>query len=394
MERKILAAAIQDRESYEKLVAVVSKDDFSDLGYEIWNKINVYYDTDKDTKAIDIDLLKQMVEKVLPKHSEVVNHTLDILSETSVPNLLRELVAFKKETVARKLSSALRDDSREVPSLIEEYQNIEDTVSIDEVAIKNVSDYAGEILEELSDLTGLIKVYPVELNSRIDGGVMGGHQILIYARPNAGKTQFAINLSRGFIRDGKRVLYLCNEEPKKQILQRFISRLSGLQKRDVYKDTKAALKVARNSGLDNLYLEDINPGTFLEIERLIKKINPTVVVIDQLRNVKVKGDTRVNELEKAATEARRLAKKYNIVVVSITQAGDSAEGKLVLNMGDVDFSNTGIPAQMDLMVGVGVNDEYRANNMRMISIAKNKLSSDHSYFPVRVDESLSKFLSI
>jgi replicative DNA helicase len=394
VERKILAAAIQDRESYEKLVAVVSKDDFSDLGYEIWNKINVYYDTDKDTKAIDIDLLKQMVEKVLPKHSEVVNHTLDILSETSVPNLLRELVAFKKETVARKLSSALRDDSREVPSLIEEYQNIEDTVSIDEVAIKNVSDYAGEILEELSDLTGLIKVYPVELNSRIDGGVMGGHQILIYARPNAGKTQFAINLSRGFIRDGKRVLYLCNEEPKKQILQRFISRLSGLQKRDVYKDTKAALKVARNSGLDNLYLEDINPGTFLEIERLIKKINPTVVVIDQLRNVKVKGDTRVNELEKAATEARRLAKKYNIVVVSITQAGDSAEGKLVLNMGDVDFSNTGIPAQMDLMVGVGVNDEYRANNMRMISIAKNKLSSDHSYFPVRVDESLSKFLSI
>lgn len=394
MERKILAAAIQDRESYEKLVSVVSKNDFSDLGYEIWNKVNLYYTTDKDAKAVDVDLLKQMLEKTLPKHIEVINHTLDILSETSVPNLLRELVDLKRHTVANKLINALGTSSKEIPVLIEEYQGIEDTISIDEKAIENVSDYAGEVLEELSDLTGLMKVYPLELNERIDGGVLGGHQILIYARPNAGKTQFAINLSRGFIRDGKRVLYLCNEEPKKQILQRFVSRLSGLTKRDIYKDTKTALRAARKSGLDNLYLEDINPGTFLEIERLIKKINPNVVVIDQLRNVKVKGDTRVNELEKAATEARRLAKKYNVVVVSITQAGDSAEGKLVLNMGDVDFSNTGIPAQMDLMVGVGVNDEYRANNMRMISIAKNKLSSDHSYFPVRVDESLSKFLSI
>lgn len=394
MERKILAAAIQNRESYEKLITVVSKEDFTDLAYEIWNKINIYYDTDRDADKIDIDLLKQTLEKTLPKFTDLINHTLDALSETSVPNLLKELIAFKKEAVARKLSSALRDDSREVSSLIEEYQKIEDTVDINKETIHNVSDYADEILEELSDLSGLIKVYPVELNNRIDGGVMGGHQILIYARPNAGKTQFAINLSRGFIRDGKRVLYLCNEEPKKQILQRFISRLSNLTKRDVYKDIKTALKIAVKNGLDNLYLEDINPGTFREIERFIKKVEPDIVVIDQLRNVKVKGDTRVNELEKAATEARRIAKKYDVVVVSITQAGDSAEGKLVLNMGDVDFSNTGIPAQMDLMVGVGVNDEYRATNMRMISIAKNKLSSDHSHFPVRVDEALSKFISL
>ncbi|MCK5016220.1 MAG: AAA family ATPase, partial [Candidatus Peribacteraceae bacterium] len=256
------------------------------------------------------------------------------------------------------------------------------------------SDYAHEELEYLSDKSNLIRVYPNELNDRIDGGLIPGNSVLVFARPNTGKTQFAINLTRGFIRDGRRVLYLINEEPKRQLLSRMISRLTNKVRTEIYSDVDAAVKEAKKNGLDNFFLEDINPGTFPQIRGLIEKVKPEILVIDQLRNLDVKSDTRVNQLETAATEARNLAKRYGIVVISMTQAGDSAHNKLALEMNDVDFSNTGIPAQMDLMIGIGINQQFRDQNMRMISIAKNKITSDHSHFPVAVDEALSKMVSV
>ncbi len=91
---------------------------------------------------------------------------------------------------------------------------------------------------------------------------------------------------------------------------------------------------------------------------------------------------------------RNLAKKNDILVIGVTQAGDSGTNKLRLEMGDIDFSNTGMPAQMDLIIGVGSNEEYDSKSWRMISLPKNKLSGEHLYFPVMVDTKTSKVTSI
>ena len=253
---------------------------------------------------------------------------------------------------------------------------------------------AAYILQELSNPDNLIKIYPNVLNAAIDGGLTPGNHVLVFARPNIGKTMFVINLARGFARDGRRVLHLINEEPKKQVIQRYVSRFSGLEKHEVYLDISEAINKANANGFENLYVEDINPGTFHEIRCLIEKINPEIVIIDQLRNVKIKDDNRVTALEHAATEARNLCKKYGIVVVSITQAGDSASNKLVLTDSDIDSSKTGIPAQMDLILGIGADQTQKDSHMRTVTIVKNKLSPVHEYYPVRVDENLSKIISM
>ncbi|NIV28549.1 MAG: hypothetical protein GWN58_03240, partial [Anaerolineae bacterium] len=81
------------------------------------------------------------------------------------------------------------------------------------------------------------------------------------------------------------------------------------------------------------------------VEELMHEYEPDVVFVDQLRNVSSKGRTenRTTQLDRVANDLRQLAISHKAVVVSLTQAAESAEGKLKLDMGDVDSSNTAIP---------------------------------------------------
>jgi len=91
---------------------------------------------------------------------------------------------------------------------------------------------------------------------------------------------------------------------------------------------------------------------------------------------------------------RALIKRYNLVGVSIHQAGDSATNKLVLERGDVYMSNTSLPGDADVLIGIGANPAFKEEGRRMISLAKNKVSGVHDYWPVVFDEHLSKVVSI
>jgi hypothetical protein len=91
---------------------------------------------------------------------------------------------------------------------------------------------------------------------------------------------------------------------------------------------------------------------------------------------------------------RKLIKKYDLVGVSVTQAADSATNKLVLERGDVYMSNTSLPGDADVLLGIGANDEYKGMSRRMMSLSKNKPGQCHPHFPVLVDEKLSKVISI
>lgn len=107
-----------------------------------------------------------------------------------------------------------------------------------------------------------------------------------------------------------------------------------------------------------------------------------VVILDQIRNMRLKSDSRTAELEAAGIEARAIAKEMGVLVVSITQAGDSATNKVYLEMSDVDSSKTGIPASADLMIGLGSDAAMKLNGLMGISLPKNKLSGLHDHFTV------------
>ena len=398
MERKILAIAINSKEDFTWLEKFNIINDLSDQAKIIYQLILEFYEQDSKAKSLDVDLLVSRISREFPKQKDIFCSIIRDLPDKdaiSTMNLLGEIAALRKERLGRELSQKLlANHSDGVIELMEDYRGVEDALN----AIENGDEvYQSKDIRELfSSISNenKLRLWPKSLNDAVGGGALPGHNILVFGRPESGKSLFTLNLSGGLLHDGKKVLYIENEDVSEVVLTRLVARLTGMTAEEVEKDPNKAQKLANDSGYENFILKSVSPGTFYEIQSLIDRYKPDVVIINQLRNLYVGNCPRVEQMERVATRARNLAKEYNIVVIGVTQAGDSADNKLVLEMGDIDFSNTGMPAQMDLIIGIGNNHNFEQNGRRMLSLPKNKLSGLHSYFPVAVDIKLSKIISI
>jgi replicative DNA helicase len=281
-----------------------------------------------------------------------------------IPDLLERLTALN---VDDKLDSDIH----------EEYQGLD----------------ASELLESFST-ENLIRVAPPSLNRRLNGGVLRGHHIIVVAYPETGKTLISVTMLAGFVAQGLKVLYIGNEDPIKSVILRFVSCLTGYTAGQIAISPHESLAIARNRGYDNAVFAGLSGGTLANIRSLISKHRPDVLIVDQIRNITSDAENRTLQLEAVARAMRNYAREFEMVSVSITQGADSARGKLQLDMGDVDGSNVGIPGTADVMVMLGMNADYEANENRMITLAKNKVSGDHDFWPVSINRDLSRILDV
>ena len=116
-----------------------------------------------------------------------------------------------------------------------------------------------------------------------------GHFIIVFARPEIGKTTFASFNASGYIRQRKKVTYWANEEPAVRIKLRIIQ--------SYFNQTKE--EIADN--LENYkeeYLTNVKPyltvfdsvGTHIdEINEYARIYKPDVMFVDQLDKVQVSG---------------------------------------------------------------------------------------------------------
>lgn len=394
-ERRLVAALIQDRAAFDRVDTHLEQADLSEQSRVIVDHLRTYYDRDPEAKRAEADILARDIGRAMtnPKHKETFEELVTALAEvdTSAANVVHDYIAVRKEATAARLGIALATGEG-VADLIAEYEKwsqAEDLEEQEDDTDVMASPDLSELCADAFDKENLVELWPASLNAKLDGGLLPGHHVVIFARPEMGKTMFLVNAMAGFLSQGKRVLYVGNEEPLGPTVVRTTSRLTGLTKAEILEDPDAADAIVNAKGWSNMVFAKLSPGTPREIEKLVVQYKPDVLVIDQLRNLNVSEDQFVQKLEKAATAARNLGKRHNLVVLSVTQAGDSASGKGVLDMGDVDSSNTGIPAQADLMIGIGATKEDERIGRRIISLPKNKLSGDHGFFPVRIEPQLS-----
>lgn len=406
MEHPLIAASLRSRSDYELIKGYIDvrQKTYSKPFQVVMSKIGDYYARDGNAEAVVPEvLLTQIVESIRnEKHvatfSDLINESLANTSSDS--NVRAAILLAKQQEVGDRLSIAITSGMSEenLDALLEEYSQLRQLTSLDDLTEQGLEVYEGINLSDLVaveyDPDSLIKLYPQSLNDRLDGGAKRGHHIVVFARPEAGKTAFCVNLTAGIARQGFKVLYFINEDRPQDIILRLVSNLSGLTKYQIQQEPSRAQELAINHGFSNIIVVSCSPGTPAQIEEYIEKYQPDAIIIDQLRNLKVRADNRVNQLEYAATAARTIGKKWNVLVVSVTQAGDSAEGKAVLDMGDVDFSNTGIPSQADVMVGIGYDATMDAEGLRTLSLPKNKISGVHESWPVRLTPQLSRVTSV
>lgn len=401
MERMLLAAALKGRASQELISAYITLNKYSRPFQIVWDLVANYYKRDEDSQEVQPEILLALIgetvrnDKHVAQFTEMINEA--VATDVSEVNVQQVVLEAKRTELADELAMALTN-GKEHDELIETYLAVKAMTSLDELDEQGTEELdatnMADILAQEADRTGALQLYPLAINDRTDGGVRGGDHIVVFARPETGKTALCISIASGFARQGAVGIYFGNEDRPQKLLLRLISNLIGWNRRQILDNVDEALELANKEGLGNVKIVSLAPGTPAVIEAYIKKTSPRWIIIDQLRNIAVKADSRVNQLEAAATVARNLGKKYNLVVVSVTQAGDSAANKEILEMGDVDFSNTGIPAAADMMIGMGVTPAMEQQGIRMISLPKNKIGGDHGNFAVRLDQFLSRVMSI
>lgn len=402
MELQILSAVFNSRESYYLIASYINPRRYSREFQLIFNFIGDYYNRDTAALAVNRELFGNLIstsvtnEKHVDRFLGIVDESL--ATDTSDLNVRQVILQAKQKELGQELAVAIANGKENIEALVDEYREILRYTSLDELLERGVEVYTHEdmerLLDEANDPSGRLVVYPLALNERLDGGVSGSDHIILYARPEMGKTAMVLTMAGGFARQGARGIVFNNEERISRLYIRQISNLTGLTKAEILADPRRARRIAEEQGFENIKFISLSPGTLRQVEEFVEKEEPRWVIIDQIRNLAIKSESRTNQLETAATGIRNILKKYDISGISVTQAGDSAEGKAVLDMGDVDYSNTGIPAQADVMVGIGGTPEQVNEGIRILSLPKNKLGGDHSSFPVRVNPFISKYASI
>lgn len=399
-ERKILASVAENRSAFLSFSKHGIAADLSDAGRLIYEAIEEFYDADVAAQHVDLDVIKESLKRKFGKRAGILIDIVNNFGEVSSLNIIKEVIAQRQHAVGQRLASALIDgtDRDEIDALLQEYIDIEDNVQDEtHTTVEGIDLY--QLAEETSREHKL-KVIPGILNYTIRGGLYRGDNILIYGRPNAGKSLVAINMAVGFMAAGHKVLWIENEDAFTRLVPRFVSRiLKEPFTEESFQDpseVEVMQQTLDSTCKDRLVIKRLTPGTFREIASLIEQHRPDVVVINQLKNIHMgKADTNVIQLERAAIAARNFAGKYNVVMINVAQAGETAKNKLKLEKEDVYGSKTDIPGQMDLMIGIGLNDVYFRNNMRKFSLCKSKMGgdSDGATFDVRIDPAISKVYS-
>lgn len=396
MEKKILATALNDAAAAKQLQELVDFKEFQPDTQIILKAIFAYYATDPGAPSVDRDLLIKGFERSIQKdhlRTMVANVVKGLPTDTSGANVLQELKEYKAHVIGQKLATLLASgaSTSDVAPVMESYQRFvsgqTSQANESEESFQGAS-LAGLVAERF-DQSELIQLWPDVLNQSLDGGARRGHHVCVFAPTEMGKTLFVINAVAGFLSQNLKVLYIGNEDPASDILMRLATRLLRRNKYEIMDNPAAADRELAGLGWGNFNLVSMAPGTFGRINSLCASGAYDVVVLDQLRNLDVQSDGRTQALERAATEARNLARRHDLLCISVTQAADSASGKRVLNRGDVDSSNVGIPGQMDLMVGIGATEDEENQNIRWLSFPKNKISGKHDPIPVTIDPTIS-----
>jgi archaellum biogenesis ATPase FlaH len=401
LETQLLATILNSRDSYFLIAHYIRLKQYSREFQIIFKFINDYYIRDPQAQFVERALFGELLSASIQneKHVERFLKIIDsaLAEPVSGENVKALILEAKKKELGQELAMAIAN-GKEHTELVDEYRKLLQYTSLDELNDTGIEVYTHEdlerVLEDDADPTGRLAVYPLSLNERLDGGMRGSDHMTIYARPELGKTGLILTMAGGFAKQGAKGIIFQNEERITRLITRQVCNLTGMSIHEVRADPRRARELAEENGFSNIKFVAMSPGTLRQIEDYVEREEPKWVILDQLRNIAIKSESRTNQLEAVCTGFREILKRNDTVGISVTQAGDSAEGKAVLEMGDIDYSNTGVQAACDVLLGVGATPEQKQSGIRVMTLTKNKLGSVHDDWPVRFNPLISKYASI
>lgn len=400
MEKELIKLLLK-KDFYTKNKTKVSKELFTNGTGDLYETIRRAHE-DSDTNL--------SISEISSLHTDVYNPALTRASKENFSNLIKEISGLTEpnETIANNILQSLykRRLASRIAVLATEIYNGRDAdfseiqKILEEPVSDNDDDYSyvtGDIdtlIESLKDNTKF-KFNLAPLRDKVNG-VGEGNLVIVFARPESGKTAFWVNLVAGidgFASQGAKVCALINEEPAIRTQMRLINAHTGL----TFDEVRADMPLAKEKWAEirqNINILDTVDWDLEMVDDFVKKEKPDILVVDQLDKVNVKGNfARTDEKLRAIyTGAREIAKRNNCCVIAVSQASADGHGKFNLTFDMMEGSKTGKAAEADVIIGVGYNNSLEDNqNVRSLAISKNKITGWHGLITCTIQPELSRY---
>jgi len=220
----------------------------------------------------------------------------------------------------------------------------------------------------------------------------GGDFVVYAGRPDKGKTtsiSSEVTYMAGQFdayygpNSGRYVLWMNNEGPGRRIVQRtYQSALNATMAELIRMSNNGALKdkyAEAVGGVDRIRIMDIHDFWNYEVEDIMRRCPPGLVVMDMVDNIKfggqaLNGGQRTDQLLEAQYQwARLMAVKYDTPIIATSQISADGDGLQFPTLPMLKDSKTGKQGAADAIITLGaVNDPFYASS-RWIGMTKNKL---------------------
>ena len=400
MEKELIKLLLK-KDFYNKNKSKLSKEFFTNGTGALYETIQrAHDDSDKDLSISEVSSLHMDVYNPASTRAKKENFyslvneikELELPSEKIANNLLHSLfkrrIANKIAVLASEIYNGKDADFSEIKKQLE----IPFDEDVDEY--EYVTGNINNLIEKLKDNTKW-KFNLAPLKEAVHG-VGEGNLIIIFARPEAGKTAFWVNLVAGidgFAAQGAKVCALINEEPAIRTQMRLINAHTGLTMDEIRSDVEEA-NTKWAEVRQNIHILDTVDWSLDDVDEFVQKEKPDILVIDQLDKVGVTGTfARTDEKLRAIyTGAREIAKRNDCCVIAISQASADGQGKFDLTFDMMEGSKTGKAAEADVIIGVGHRDKMDTDErVRSLAISKNKITGWHGLKNCIIIPELSRY---
>jgi replicative DNA helicase len=221
--------------------------------------------------------------------------------------------------------------------------------------------------------------------------LVGGDFVVVAARPDKGKTTFtaseltfmAAQVDALYPSENRSILWFNNEGPGKRIVTRcFQAALNATMEELVTKSNAGTIRDEYRAALGGrggtLRIFDIHGMWNHEVEDLMEKFKPALVLFDMIDNIKFGGEAsnngqRTDQLLEAMYQwARMMGVKYDCAVIATSQISADGDGIQFPTLPMLKDSKTGKQGAADVIITIGtVNDPMLASS-RYIGTTKNK----------------------
>ena len=360
-EQALLGCILEGGEREQEIAMAWIRDDnafYTQDNQDIWKAMAELY---KDGVVIDFVTLSEKMKDMTndSKAYYITGLSEAFVSKSNVENYAKIIWEryIQRETAksAQALLDASYEDYKEVGSILEKHSKlIEELRHVQPSKIRDIEVLVEEMKATVEEDTNLIPFNLGHLDT-FAGGMTRKEITVLGGRPGHGKTTLVINIIRGLVEQGYRVMLFNREMSNTEMLKKMVVMESSslkygdIRRNDLSEGNKEEFEAVaeRIKGNYGEFLMYDNVRGLDDCLREIAKHKPDVVIDDYIQLIQVDGvkEGRRFEIEKIMQEYKWICKQENCSSILVSQLNREIEKRLDPRPRMSDYAESGVIEQ-------------------------------------------------